>query len=88
MNHVIMANHMISLITSSTTTPKPQLTQIKQYNVIDIHAFFSRLQCRIYHCTYVCTGPCLHANFFTMDFCLCGAILNLKAFLNFLSIYA
>jgi hypothetical protein len=25
---------------------------------------------------------------FTMDFCICGAILNLKAFLNFLSMYA
>ena len=46
-------------------------------------------QCRIYHCAYVCIcrGPCwpegphFPANkIVTMDFCLCGAILNLKAF--------
>ena len=46
-------------------------------------------KCRIYHCAYVClsTGPrwpgvliFLPKNIFTMDFCLFGAILNLKAF--------
>jgi hypothetical protein len=43
----------------------------------------------IYHCAYVClnTGPRWPGGthlpakkYFTMDFCLCGAILNLKAF--------
>ena len=50
--------------------------------------YFQR-QCRINHCAYVClsTGPrwperphLLANQNFTMDFCLCGAILNLKAF--------
>jgi hypothetical protein len=61
------------------------------------HKFpFSRmllLQCRIYHCAYVClsTGPrCpgggIHLpakHFFTMNFCLCGAIWNILNIPNF-----
>ena len=52
-----------------------------------IEVFYPK--CRICHCAYVClsTGPrwpggliFLPKNIFTMDFCLFGAILNLKAF--------
>jgi hypothetical protein len=36
---------------------------------------FTDNKCRIYHFVYACRW-----SFFTMGFCLCGAILNLKAF--------
>ena len=68
-------------------------TPVSSTNTTDIHD----IQCRIYHCAKVClsTGPRWPGGghfpaktFVTMNFCLCGAILNLKAFLNFLSMYA
>ena len=47
-----------------------------------IEVFYSK--CRIYHCAYVClsTGPRWPGGAYlpAMDFCLFGAILNLKAF--------